>query len=791
MRQFLTVRARSSCDGDVMQSWAEIPSSNRHATRTPALRLKRPALTIIFLIFQQFLVECVRGETHLISPGPDVQYQLQNRLIESTPGDVIQLEEGKYELRAELNLNCDRVTIRGRGHEKTILSFRNQQAGSDGLLASGNGLVFEDLAIEDPASNAIKVLGAKGVTFRRVRTEWTDGPKTSNGAYGIYPVQCTDVLIEECVAIGAADAGIYVGQCHRVIVRGCRAVQNVVGIEIENTHEADVYDNTASGNTGGILVVDLPGLPVVNGHSTRVFQNKVIDNNLRNFAPKGTTVADVPQGTGVMILAGNQVEVTRNEITNHGTANVLILSYLVTGKPLPKTKYDPYSEGIGVYDNKISDGGTRPAGKLAETLKAAVGGRFADIVIDGAQDAAKFVEGTLPESLGIRIDGNGEASFLNFNLAKLNPAALLTGRYKFERDAGTVKGRLPELDAVSLQPAPPSETTNAALEVYRTVPRLLSEWKLFERHGAAIKPLAGVVPYELNTTLFSDETSKYRVIRLPSGGSMHYRADGPLEFPVGTVLAKTFTMPHAVTTNGAAEQLLETRIQVRRDSGWYGFSYQWDAPQRDAQLVLGGSFENIEWNHADGRRHSNRYEIPNANQCLTCHSRGDKFAPLGPTAENLNRTVRTPQGEVNQLTHWNNLGILSDLPDLATVGQMPRYDDPHSADITSRARAWLEVNCSSCHRPDGSARTTGLDLRRVQTNPASFGVLKSPVAAGRGTGGRQYDIVPGKPDESILIHRMESTEPGVRMPSLSRNLVATEGLDLVREWIRSMPTHNP
>jgi parallel beta-helix repeat protein len=727
------------------------------------------------------------AETYVIEPGPRVQYELQNRLIESMPGDVIQLEAGKYEFRGELNLNCGHVTLRGRGPDRTVLSFRGQQAGSDGILAGGDGIVIEDLAVEDTAGNAIKVLGAKGVAFRRVRTEWTDGPKSTNGAYGIYPVQCTDVLIDGCIAIGAADAGIYVGQCDRVVVRGCRAERNVVGIEIENTHNADVYANVSTGNTGGVLVVDLPGLPVVNGRATRVFRNTIQENNLRNFAPKGTTVADVPDGTGVMVLAANDVEVFENKIADHGTANVLIVSYLIAGRPLPKTKYDPYPEGIAVHDNAMSGGGRRPAGKLGELVAPVVGGRFADIVIDGAQDQAKFVDGKLPEELGIRITENDGATFLNFNLASLNPVSVLSGKYRIGRDLGPYSGELPSLPTVTLQPAPASTNTNPAVAVYRAAPRLLSEWGLFDGPVAEQRAAAGVIPYELNTTLFSDETSKHRLLRLPAGGQVRYRSEGSLEFPDGTVISKTFAMPGATGASAGGERLIETRIQIRKESGWYAFSYQWDEQQQDAKLVLGGGVQDLQWSHADGTSRSNRYEIPNANQCLTCHSENGRFAPLGPTAGNLNRNVETPKGPVNQLAHWQTLGILADLPELASVPKLPKSDDPHSGSVAERARAWLDVNCAHCHRPEGSARTAGLDLRMQQTNEALYGILKSPVAAGRGTGGRKYDITPGKPDESILIYRMESTEPGVRMPNLSRNLVATDGLELVREWIRSMP----
>ena len=726
------------------------------------------------------------AETFIVSPGHDVQFTVQTRLIESSPGDVIQLEEGRYEFRGELSLVCRHVTLRGRGPDKTILSFRDQEVGSDGLSVTGDGFVIEDLAVENTAGNAIKVLGATGVTFRRVRTEWTDGSKSTNGAYGIYPVQCSDVLIEDCVAIAAADAGIYVGQCERVIVRRCRAERNVAGIEIENTRHADLYENVAVDNTGGILVFDLPGLPVTNGAFTRLFHNRIEGNNHVNFAPKGNLVADVPAGTGLMIQAANQVEAFDNDIVDHDTANILIISFLVTNRPLHDPKYDPYSEGIAIHDNRIARGGKRPGGKLGELVAPLVGGRFADIVTDGVEDRAKLENGKLPERLGIRLAENGDASFLNFSLAKLTPQNILAGRYRFERDAGQLEGKLPALPSVTFQSPAPSSGENPAIAVYRAAPRMLSAWGLFEGDPKNQHPAQDVLRYELNTPLFSDYTSKHRFIRLPEGQRMEYRPGGALAFPMGTVIAKTFSMPREKSQPEAPERLLETRIQVRKESGWFGFSYVWDDQQRDATLALGGGMCDIAWTHADGLPRTNRYEIPNANQCLSCHSHDGVFTPLGPTAANLNRLVPTKTGPVNQLTHWQTLGVLDKLPAIEKVPWLAQFDDPQSGNIAERARAWLDVNCAHCHQPAGSARTTGLDLRLLQTDPARYGVLKSPVAAGRGSGGRKYDITPGKPDESILLYRLESTRPGIRMPNLSRNLVPVEGVELVREWIKSL-----
>ncbi|MDH3441736.1 MAG: right-handed parallel beta-helix repeat-containing protein, partial [Gammaproteobacteria bacterium] len=206
------------------------------------------------------------------------QKALQTELITAKPGDIVEIPAGIHEITRGLSLNVSGVTIRGEGMDKSVLSFRNQVQGAEGLLVNASDFTIEDLAIEDTRGDALKINEGSNIVIRRVRTEWTNGPNEKNGAYGIYPVQTTNVLLEESVAIGASDAGIYVGQSNNVVVRNNRAEFNVAGIEIENTVGADVYGNTAINNTGGILVFDMPDLPQ-SGHSTRVYQNMVSSNN--------------------------------------------------------------------------------------------------------------------------------------------------------------------------------------------------------------------------------------------------------------------------------------------------------------------------------------------------------------------------------------------------------------------------------------------------------------------------------------------------------------------------------
>lgn len=322
------------------------------------------------------------------SPGPDAQLAIQEELILAEPGDVIQLEEGVFELTAGLSLDVDRVTLRGRGIDKTILSFKNQEAGAEGLYVTSNHVTIEDLAIEDTKGNALKSHTANNIIIRRVRTQWTGGPLPTNGAYGIYPVSSKNVLIDQCVAIGASDAGIYVGQSQDAIIRNCRAEYNVAGIEIENCYRAEAYGNTATHNTGGILVFDLPDLPQQRGHDIRVYNNKVLDNNTENFAPKGNIVATVPTGTGLMVMTNSNVELFDNEVRDHGTTNLMVTSYISTGIQVKDPNYVPYPSKIHVHHNTFGPCGDAPAGQFGEFMAGVAGTPLPDIVWDGVVDEA-------------------------------------------------------------------------------------------------------------------------------------------------------------------------------------------------------------------------------------------------------------------------------------------------------------------------------------------------------------------------------------------------------------------
>lgn len=312
-----------------------------------------------------------------------IEQRLQTQLITVADGGLIELPEGNFMFTKSLAMDGkSNITIKGKGADKTILSFKNQTEGAQGLLISnGNNIALEDFSIEDAKGDNLKVSEVNGITLRRINSVWADGPKTENGAYALYPVLCKHVLIEECVAMGSSDAGIYVGQSDSVIIRNSKAYWNVAGIESENSRWVEIYGNEAYENTGGILVFDLPGLTQY-GHSTKVYNNKVYDNNHENFAAKGNIVASIPPGTGFMVLATHQLEITKNEIRNNKTVGIGVISYdlvaalnegeveqersiggvqTVNNNYLLDTLYNPYPYKIFIHDNTYSNSHWFPA----------------------------------------------------------------------------------------------------------------------------------------------------------------------------------------------------------------------------------------------------------------------------------------------------------------------------------------------------------------------------------------------------------------------------------------------
>ncbi|MEO8604314.1 MAG: parallel beta-helix domain-containing protein, partial [bacterium] len=356
-----------------------------------------------------------------ISPGEDAQDQLLTALLEAQPLDVIYIKAGHYQINTQLSLDVDDVTIRGEGMDATVLSFANQVGSAEGLLVQANRFVLQDIGLEDAPGDLVKILGADGVTLQRVRTEWTGGAQTDNGAYGLYPVQCRSVLIEDSVVRGASDAGIYVGQSRNIVVRRNRIELNVAGVEIENSTDADVYENIATTNTGGLLVFNLPGPPVQDGRRTRVFNNQSFANNTPNFAPTGNTVAGVPTGTGIMVLSNDQVEIFGNSLRDNDTAHIILVSYntaaaLANQPPATNPDFDAYSETIFVHDNTYEGGGTAP--DLSTDVLDIIGGiPTPDIIYDGDTNPMKRIDGALPDPLRTCIQEAEGTTFVNIDLA--------------------------------------------------------------------------------------------------------------------------------------------------------------------------------------------------------------------------------------------------------------------------------------------------------------------------------------------------------------------------------------
>jgi parallel beta-helix repeat protein len=295
--------------------------------------------------------------TIAVKPGPNAQEALQSALIDAKPGDTVMIAAGRYELTDGLSLDVDRVTVKGAGPYKTVLSFKGQKGAGEGLLVTSDDVVLKGFAVEDSKGDGIKSKGANRIVYHDLRVEWTGGPKPTNGAYGVYPVESSDVLIDKVTVKGASDAGIYVGQSRNIVVRNSTAMYNVAGIEIENSYSADVHSNVARHNTGGILVFDLPNLPQKGGHSVRVFRNRIEKNDTPNFAPPGNIVAGVPNGTGVLIMANRDVQVFDNDIGDNGSTNVLVVGYRLK---FDDKGYNPLGSNILVERNRHGRAGFAP-----------------------------------------------------------------------------------------------------------------------------------------------------------------------------------------------------------------------------------------------------------------------------------------------------------------------------------------------------------------------------------------------------------------------------------------------
>jgi len=348
-------------------------------------------------------------------PAETLVKDLTEKLITAQPSETILLPAGSFEFERPLSLDAvPNVTIKGAGMGKTILSFKNQVEGAEGLIIKNvKGLTLEGFTVADTKGDAIKVQACQNVTFRGMEATWTGGAKTENGGYGLYPVSCTNVLMENCEASFASDAGIYVGQSTNVVVRNNYAHHNVAGLEIENTRNADVFNNKVQENTGGLLIFDMPDLPQANGFKVKVHDNLVENNNHPNFAAKGTVVATLPPGSGLTIMAHREIEAFNNTIKGHHTVAISMISWLFTEQPFKSEEYDPFCAAIFIHDNKLENnsGAMDMTTRFGKLLTAAAGGQTVDIAIDGIFNPEKYGK----DGEVVCFKNNGESSFLNLN----------------------------------------------------------------------------------------------------------------------------------------------------------------------------------------------------------------------------------------------------------------------------------------------------------------------------------------------------------------------------------------
>jgi parallel beta-helix repeat protein len=352
------------------------------------------------------------------------QKKVQTQMISIENGANIDLDEGVFNLTSSLSMEDKKnVKISGKGIDKTILSFKNQTDGAEGLrISNAENIIIENMTLQDSKGDLIKTMNVKGITFRNIKVEWTGPPSAKNGGYGIYPVQCEQVMIDNCTAIGASDAGIYVGQSKNIEVKNSKAYHNVAGIEIENSINAIVHDCEAYENTGGVLVFDLPDLILKKGGNCKIYNNNIHDNNHSNFAPKGNIVATVPDGTGILLLACNNVEIYENKITNNKSVGTGIISYYMTEKPINDKDYYPFPTAISIHDNEYIREEVRPtnSGRMGMMFmfKLRFGKNVPHILYDGIVDPKNLdATGNVLDAKRICIKNNKGQTFANLDAA--------------------------------------------------------------------------------------------------------------------------------------------------------------------------------------------------------------------------------------------------------------------------------------------------------------------------------------------------------------------------------------
>ena len=384
---------------------------------------------------------------------PRFEKEFQTKLILTESGDVLEIPEGTQNLLGTLSLEGkENIIIRGKGMDVSIQSFAQQEDGAEGLkIINCKNIQLEHFTIQDSKGDGIKTQDTDGITFVNVKTEWTKGPNSKNGAYGIYPVQCRNVVIDSCISIGASDAGIYVGQSEQIIVKNSEAFHNVAGIEIENSFNVDVFDNYVHHNTGGILIFDLPDLIVKKGQNVRVFDNRIEENNLDNFAPPGNIVSTVPAGTGIMVLATSDIEIFNNRIFNNKSVGTGIISYFMTELPVTDSLYNPYTSAIYIHDNVYKRKKQIPTLKhdIGKLLFIKFGRDVPDIIYDGMPDP-KYTDsdGVVFPERNLCIYNNSGSEFVNLEI-DINFEKWYTPYFtRFSQDVSRFSCELPPLKEV-------------------------------------------------------------------------------------------------------------------------------------------------------------------------------------------------------------------------------------------------------------------------------------------------------------------------------------------------------
>ena len=358
-----------------------------------------------------------------IKPGPNAQENVQKAMIEARNGDRIQFTEGTFEFTGTLTMDSQsEIVLQGRGRDKTILSFESQSAGGDGILVSNSdNIIVRDLTIRDTIGDALKFNNSDHIVMVRVGAEWSGEPSSENGGYGLYPVNSSNIIIDDCYVYGASDSGIYVGQSTKAIVRNSLAEGNVAGIEIENTVDADIYDNTVRDNSAGILVFNLPGLSM-NGYRTRVFDNSISDNMRGNFAETGSIVSEVPAGTGILVLSTDEVEIFGNTLEGNNVMGTTVGSYLTMVAlglfpEITDMDYEPYPGSVYIHDNSYSRSNIYPPSEeqsyFGNLLVSSFNGQsmpVPDIILDGFLDQQQLPSGS------ICLERNDGSTFVNLNV---------------------------------------------------------------------------------------------------------------------------------------------------------------------------------------------------------------------------------------------------------------------------------------------------------------------------------------------------------------------------------------